>query len=170
MAYPYGGGVNLRRDPPTKPPRPHKGKYKEKSFPAPLAPGIYRGMGQRRPTSDLPLPQGGGSRLNEAPNFFKKAPPPCRVGRPLSKGLAYFPVFVHPDKLLATRPLERTVFMRNFSSILVCQQELQGVEIRTLGPVTSIRTKNKKFWYASKGCRVQKLGPWVWFCGGCSTG
>ena len=72
-----GGGVNLRRHPPTKPPRPHEGKYKEKNFPAPLAPGIYRDMGQRRPTSDLPLPRGGGgSRLKEAPNFFKKAPPP----------------------------------------------------------------------------------------------
>ena len=34
---------------------------------------------------------------------------------------AYFPVSVQPDKLkmLATRPLERQVFMENFSSILV---------------------------------------------------
>ena len=32
------------------------------------------------------------------------------------------------------------------------------------------QNKNKNSWYASKGCRVQKLGPWVWFCGGCSTG
>ena len=34
---------------------------------------------------------------------------------------AYFPVSVQPDKLkmLATRPLERHVFMENFSSILV---------------------------------------------------
>ena len=28
--------------------------------------------------------------------------------------------------------------------------------------MTSIRTKNKNSWYASKGCRVQKLGPWLW--------
>ena len=36
-----------------------------------------------------PYPRGGGgSRLKEALNFFKKAtPPPLRVGRPLSKGL-----------------------------------------------------------------------------------
>ena len=38
-------------------------------------------------------PGGGGSRLKETPNFFKKAsPPPCpRVGRPLSKGLSRAP-------------------------------------------------------------------------------
>ena len=39
------------------------------------------------------------------------------------------------------------------SGILVFWQELQGAEIRTLGPVISIRTKNKNSWYASKGCR-----------------
>ena len=36
--------------------------------------------------------------------------------------------------------------MENFSSILVYWQELQGAEIRTLGPVPSIRTKNKNSW------------------------
>ena len=49
---------------------------------------------------------------------------------------------------------------------LVYQQELQGAEVRTLGPVTSIRLKIENPWYASKGHRVQKLGPSVWFCGG----
>ena len=68
-----GGGVNLRRHPPTKPPRPHKGKYKEKNFPAPSAPRIYRDMRQRRSTSDLPLSGGGGGPSSRRhPTFSKR--------------------------------------------------------------------------------------------------
>ena len=49
-------------------------------------------------------------------------------------------------------------------------QPLHDEAIRTMGPVTSIRLKIQNSWYASNGHRVQKLGPWVWFRGGRSTG
>ena len=37
---------------------------------------------------------------------------------------------------------------------------MQGAEIGSLEPVTSIRFKKKKSRYANRGCRVQKIGPW----------
>ena len=37
---------------------------------------------------------------------------------------------------------------------------VQGAEIATLEPVTSIRFKKKNSRYANRGCRVQKIGPW----------
>ena len=36
--------------------------------------------------------------------------------------------------------------------------------------MTSIRLKIEESWYASMDCKVQKLGPWVCFYGGHSTG
>ena len=63
----------------------------------------------------------------------------------------------------------RTLVLRTVHALLRMVW-LQGAEIRTLGPVTSIRQKIKNSWCASKGCRVQKLGPYVWFCGGRATG
>ena len=37
---------------------------------------------------------------------------------------------------------------------------VQGAEIGSLEPVTSIRFKKKNSRYANRGCRVQKIGPW----------
>ena len=89
----WGNGVNLTMHPPTKPPRSHKGKkiqnkeYKGKKFSAPLAPGIYRDMGQMRPTSDLLLPRGGGGggAAEGATQLFQKGTSaPVRVGSTLT--------------------------------------------------------------------------------------
>ena len=56
----WGGGVNLRRHPPTILPRPHKGKYKEKNFRR-LWRQEYIGTEDKEdPLVTYPFPQGGG--------------------------------------------------------------------------------------------------------------
>ena len=37
---------------------------------------------------------------------------------------------------------------------------VQGAEIGSLEPVTTIKFKKKNSRYANRGCRVQKIGPW----------
>ena len=40
------------------------------------------------------------------------------------------------------------------------QNSIRAAEFRTLGPVASIRPKQKRPWCTSRGCRVQNSGPW----------
>ena len=45
-----------------------------------------------------------------------------------------------------------------FSCLLTfVQQELESAEIRTLGPVTSIRLNIRNFWYTSKSCNINSM-------------
>ena len=82
LAYPYGGGGSTSGG--THPPNYQDIRENtEKNFQAPLAPRIYRDMGQRRPTIDLPLPPGGGGVPAEGgTQLFQKGtlPPPPGVG------------------------------------------------------------------------------------------
>ena len=44
---------------------------------------------------------------------------------------------------------------------MIHSKQHRGAEFRTLGPVASIRLKQKIPWCTSRGCRVQNSGPWV---------
>ena len=91
-------------------------------------------------------------------------------GKAFMHQATHIPLFLYNQiNLKCLQPNLHGEFQLN-SGILARAARCKGAEIRTLGPVTSIRTKNKNSWYAIKGCRVQKLGPWVWFCGGLFNG
>ena len=95
-----------------------------------------------------------------------------RGAMPLETYTAYigfdFPDFVAEEiESPVTQPVLSPVLSPVHGLLRRC---VQGAEIGRMEPVTSIRLKIEESWYASMDCKVHKLGPWVCFYGGHSTG